>query len=181
MNICSTQPAFTCSKSTIATLEKAVKYNFFFFSLFCNTASVRKQPTVVFFRKSSSWKFRKIHRKSCRPEAQVFSCEFYEILEMLEHLFYRTPPGYCFCHWCLTFSWIELQMLLMCCLIHISIIIPRHFLYLLISCLDLHLFMSYLCDLFLISIFIFIMINHRSANFSLNFKMIYNFIFEKLW
>ena len=48
-------------------------------------------------------------------------------------------------------------MLLRCCLIHISIIILRHFLYLLY--LGLGLFMSYLCDLLFIFIFIFIMIN----------------------
>ena len=61
----------------------------------------------------------------------------------------------------LTFSWIELQTLLRCCLIHIIIIILRHVLYLLYlcPCLDLGLFMSYLCDLFFIFIFIFIMIN----------------------
>ena len=43
------------------------------------------------------------------------------------------------------------QMLLRCCLIYISIIILRHFLYLLYlcPCLELGLFMSYLCDLFL--------------------------------
>ena len=47
---------------------------------------------------------------------------------------------------CLIFAWIELQMLLRCCLIHISFIILRHFLYLLYlyPCLDLGLFMSYL-------------------------------------
>ena len=56
---------------------------------------------------------------------------------------------------CLTFSLIE--MLLRCCLIHISIIIPKHFLYLLYLCLclDVDLFMSYLCDLLFISILIF--------------------------
>ena len=61
----------------------------------------------------------------------------------------------------LNFSWLELQMLLRCCLIHISIMILRHVLYLLClcPCLDLGLFMSYLCDLFFIFIFIFIMIN----------------------
>ena len=39
---------------------------------------------------------------------------------------------------CLTFSWIELQMLLRCCLMHISTIILRHYLHLLYlcSCLD---------------------------------------------
>ena len=43
------------------------------------------------------------------------------------------------------------------CLIHVSIIIPKHFLYLLYLCpwLDAGLFMSYLCDLFFIFIFIF--------------------------
>ena len=62
---------------------------------------------------------------------------------------------------CLTFSWIELQMLLRCCLIHISIIILRHFCYLLYlcPCLDLRPFTSYLYDLFQTFIFIFIMIN----------------------
>ena len=49
---------------------------------------------------------------------------------------------------CLTFSWIELQMLLRCCLIRISIIVLRHFWYslYLCPCLDQGLFMSYLCD-----------------------------------
>ena len=50
----------------------------------------------------------------------------------------------------LTFSWVELQILLRCCLVHISIIIPRHFLYLLYlcPCLDVNLFMFSLSDLF---------------------------------
>ena len=49
---------------------------------------------------------------------------------------------------CLTFSWIELQMLLSYSLIHLSMIILRHFLYLLYLCpsLDLGVLMSYLCD-----------------------------------
>ena len=63
----------------------------------------------------------------------------------------------------LTFLWIELQMLLRCCLKNISIIILRHFLYLfyLRFCLDLGLcvVMSYLCGLIFIFISIFIMIN----------------------
>ena len=60
---------------------------------------------------------------------------------------------------CLNFSWIELQMLLRCWLIHTSIIILRHFLYLLYLCLclNLGLFLSYLCVF--IFIFIFIIIN----------------------
>ena len=62
----------------------------------------------------------------------------------------------------LNFSWIELQMLLRCCLIHITIIILRNKLYLvyLCLCLDLGLFISYLCDLFFIFSLIFIVINH---------------------
>ena len=51
---------------------------------------------------------------------------------------------------CLTFSWIELQMLRRCCLLHVSIIILRQFLYLvyLRPCLGLALSRSYLCNLF---------------------------------
>ena len=100
---------------------------------------------------------------------------------------------------CLTFSCIQVQMLLRCCLthfqpmfyfynpwkykknlrfsdvfrgyrsgklvknglIHVSMIIVRHFLYLLYfyPCLNLGLFMLYVCDLFFIFILIFIMIN----------------------
>ena len=62
---------------------------------------------------------------------------------------------------CLTFSWIQVQMLLSCCLIHISIIIVRLFIF------TKFVFMSRprsiyltLCDLFFILIFIFIVINH---------------------
>ena len=57
-------------------------------------------------------------------------------------------------------------MLLSCCLIHISIMILRHFLYLPYLCpfLDPGLFMSYLCDLFFIFIFIFIMINRMNSD-----------------
>ena len=43
-------------------------------------------------------------------------------------MFFSTQP-----QCCLTFLWIELQMLLMCCLIQISIIILRQFLYLVCS------------------------------------------------
>ena len=57
-------------------------------------------------------------------------------------------------------------MLLRCYLIHIIIIILRHVLYLLYlcPCLDLGLFMSYLCDLFFIFIFILIMINRMNTD-----------------
>ena len=68
---------------------------------------------------------------------------------------------------CLTFFCIEYQMLLSCCLIQVSIITLRNFLYLLYSCpcLDLGLFflvprcMSNIRDLFFIFIIIFITIS----------------------
>ena len=80
---------------------------------------------------------------------------FFTCCSTLQRFFSTQPQG------CLTFSWIELQMLLRCCLVHVSIIILRHFLYLqyLCSWQDLCLFMLYPYDLFFISIFIFIMIN----------------------
>ena len=63
--------------------------------------------------------------------------------------------------------------ILLSCLIHISIIIVRHFLYLLYSCLclNLSLFMSYLCDLFFIFIIIFIRINHIISWIHLFFRL----------
>ena len=66
----------------------------------------------------------------------------------------------------LTFSWIELQLLLRRCIISINIIIMRRFLYLvyLCLCLDLDLFMSnlslFISYLFFVFVFIFIIINH---------------------
>ena len=92
---------------------------------------------------------------------------------------------------CLAFSWIELQMLLRYCLIHIScwlihitIIILEHFLYLfyLNPCLDLCLFRPYLCYLFFIFIFIFIIINRiiwlkQTQLFFCLFFRIFSFIF----
>ena len=79
---------------------------------------------------------------------------------------------------CLTFSWIELQILLKCCLLNTYktiftyIIILRLFLYLLYlcSCPDLVLFMPYQHDLVFIFIFIFIMIN-RIISFCLFFRI----------
>ena len=58
----------------------------------------------------------------------------------IRHVFYKQHFFSTQC--CLTFSWIELQMLLRCCLVHIHITILRHVLYLsyLCPCLDLQLF-----------------------------------------
>ena len=70
--------------------------------------------------------------------------------------FFSTQPQYC-----LAFSWTELQMLLRCCLIHISIMILWRFIHLLYFCLCLHLsiFMPYWRESTFIFVFIFIMIN----------------------
>ena len=67
---------------------------------------------------------------------------------------------------CLSFSWIELQMLLRCCLIHNkTIIILRHVLHLVYlgPRLSLILFMSYLRDLFFYVHSHFIIINHITS------------------
>ena len=54
-------------------------------------------------------------------------------------------------------------MSLRCCLIHITIIVLRHILYLVHLSPCLGLFMSYLCDLFFIFSLIFIVINHITS------------------
>ena len=74
--------------------------------------------------------------------------------------FSSTQPQFC-----LPFSRIELQVLLRCCLIHVTIIILRHILYLLYlcPCLGLGLSMSVLCDLFFIFSIAFIVINHITS------------------
>ena len=75
---------------------------------------------------------------------------------LISNTFFSTQPKCC-----LTFSWIELQMLLKCCLIHVNIVILSHFLLLLCLSpyLELGLFMSNLCNL--CGIFIFIFINEN--------------------
>ena len=85
---------------------------------------------------------------------------------------------------CLTFSCIELQMLLRCCLIHITINIPRHISYLVhvCPCLGLGMFMSYLCDLFFISSLLFVVINHiNHSNRCICFLYIFQNIPYYLW
>ena len=82
----------------------------------------------------------------------------------------------------LTFSWIEIRMLLRCCLVHTIIVMLIHILYLayLYPCLCLGLFMSYLGDLYFIFSIIFISINQiislKSTNLLLHiFKNNYNY------
>ena len=95
-----------------------------------------------------------IDLKSCNMigwEHLVYTRFFYK-----QHCFSTQPQC------CLAFSWIQLQTLLRSCLLHITIIVLRHILYLVQSCpwLDLVLFMLYLCDLFFIFSLICITINH---------------------
>ena len=72
--------------------------------------------------------------------------------------FFSTQP-----QCCLTFPWIELQMLLRCCLIHITTITLEHILYLvyLSPCLGQGLFLS-LWSIFIFKL-IFIVINHITS------------------
>ena len=64
--------------------------------------------------------------------------------------FFSTQP-----QCCSSFSWIELQILLTCCLVYNHHHTEKRFIFNLFSSLDLVLFMSHLCDLI-----IFIMINN---------------------
>ena len=111
---------------------------------------------VIFLR--SPLFFSKVTKQRLHCDCFSFTRFFYK-----QHFFSTQPQS------CLTLSWIELQMLLRCCLIHISIIMLGHFLYLLYlcPCLDLcrflDLFMSYLYDL--LFIFIFIIINRISYEY----------------
>ena len=67
-------------------------------------------------------------------------------------------------------------MLLKCCLIHLSITILRHlYLLYLLPCLDLGLFMLYLCDLFFIFILTFIMDNRMNTD-----KLVLSLIFQNV-
>ena len=76
----------------------------------------------------------------------------------------------------LNFSWIDLQILLRCYLIHITIIILRHIhLVYLCPCLGLGLFTPYLCDVVFIFSLIFIVINQI-----ISFKQTYLFFVQFL-
>ena len=78
-------------------------------------------------------------------------------------------------HEFMSFSRTELWMFFRYCLIHITIIILRHNLYILClcPCLDLDLFMPHLCDLFFISSLILIVINYITW-----FKLTYLFFWN---
>ena len=95
------------------------------------------------------------HKKHSQMAASTITCFF------ISNVFFFNSAC------CLTFSWIELQMLFRCCWIHITIIILKHILHLvcLCPCLGLRLFMSYLCDLFFIFSLIFIAIKYKLKAF----------------
>ena len=80
---------------------------------------------------------------------------------------------------CSTFSWIELKILLRFCLIHVTITMLRHILYLvyLCPCVGLSLFNFYPNDLFFILSLIFIAINHIT---SLNRRNCFLYIFQDI-
>ena len=65
----------------------------------------------------------------------------------LTRLFYKQGFFLTQSQCCLTFSWVEFQMLLRCCLIHNHHrTLTRFMISLLCPCLGLRLFMSYICD-----------------------------------
>ena len=86
--------------------------------------------------------------------------DYYTLINLNYTVFYKRRLFSTWPQCCLTFLWIELQILLSSCLIHIAIIIVRHILYILYSCpcLGLGLFTWYICDLCFISSLIFIAI-----------------------
>ena len=87
-------------------------------------------------------------------------CLFWKILLII--LFFQLHAFFYKQRFFSTFLRIELQILLKCCLIHLTIIILRHILYLAYLCLwlGLYLFMSYLYDLLYIFSLIFFVITH---------------------
>ena len=83
----------------------------------------------------------------------------------------------------LTFTWMELQILLRCCLIHIIISVLRNILYLVYSCpcLGLVQFVLYFCDLYFFFILMFIIMNYitslKQEHLFLVYFLEYHFIF----
>ena len=108
----------------------------FFFKIHCNQAIIQIFPGQK-CNKKAFWIIMALKKNQNQN-----TCLFYK------QCFFSTQPQ---CY--LTLSWIQLQMLPKCWLVHMSIIIVRRFLYLLYLCpyLDLGLFMLYLSDLFLFS------------------------------
>ena len=99
----------------------------------------------------SVWKDWKYWSEFKSPSLSIVLTRFF-----YKQRFFSTQPQCCF-----TFPQIELQILLRCWLIHINIIKSRQifFLLYLCSCLDLCLFLSHLCDLLFIFIFVFMIVN----------------------
>ena len=97
-------------------------------------------------------KLRRQEKYSLIKYDKIYSSE----LHTRRYTLFSTQPQCCF-----TFPWIQLQMFLRCCLLHITIIL-WHILYLiyLYPYLGLGLFMPSLCDPFFILSLILIIINH---------------------
>ena len=89
------------------------------------------------------------------------NCGKYQVRAFFYNQRYFSTQPQC----CLTFSWIELQMLLRCCLIHITIIILRHILYsvYLCPCLGVGLFILFFCALLFIFSLFFISVTHITS------------------
>ena len=69
---------------------------------------LQKQPPEAFCKKKCSYKFRKIHTETPAPGSLFTAtllkkrlghrCFPVNFANFQEHLFYRTPPGDCFCY-----------------------------------------------------------------------------------
>ena len=98
-----------------------------------NTTPIQKDLKYLNLRNSHTWKL-KTPIASDHVDLEKFDTSLPNQLVTTTRFFYKqrffsTQP-----HCGLTFSWIMLQMLLRCCLTHISIIILKHFLYLVYLC-----------------------------------------------
>ena len=97
-------------------------------------------------RNQSILKYTSVYRSTLGSLISVTPAYFFKKKNLFfyKKRFFITQP-----QCCLIFSWIKLQMLRRCGLMDIGIVILRKVLYLLYLCwcLELGLFMSYLCDL----------------------------------
>ena len=107
---------------------------------------------ILFGENCTQWL---LHGQNLRVEYWRKLSQIFLFTLFFKQRFFSTQP-----QCCLTLLWIELQVLLRCCLIHIIKLFQDIFYVLYFyPCLGLGLFMSYLCDLFFIFSLVFFTIN----------------------
>ena len=124
---------------------------------------------------NSQWKERFFKNLALYQKTNII--HFSNDASLYKQSFFATQPKCC-----LTFSRIELEMLLGCCLIHLAIIMLKHILYLVYlgPCLGLGLFMLHLCNLFFIFSLIFIIINHITSFRQTHLFFVYFFCISRI-